>query len=111
MEKEKYLKKIDKRWKKSTKKFFKAVLDNVTSAKSFEIEILIHCCSCLDQFIIAKNEIRRNGMTVVSKNGYIRINPLINVQKIAFQQFLQGVKLLGISNTVVNKVGRPLGGS
>lgn len=110
MDKEKYLKKIDKKWKKQTKRFFKTVLENVTSAKTFEVEILIHCCSCLDQFLIAKKEIRKNGMTITSKNGYIRINPIINVQKIAFQQFLQGIKLLGISSTIAKKVGRPLSG-
>lgn len=98
---------------KKVEKFRKKVLRTFTFEK-YELQILDATLISLRQFYIASGQLENEGITTISKNGMQRKHPACEVQKVAWANFLSGIKTLKLQEmlTAENKrrPGRPLEG-
>lgn len=95
-------------------KRFKKKLYEIFELENMEKEIIKVVLCELENYYIAQDLLKKEGQIVKSKNGYIRKNPAIEISKISYNNFINGIKNLGLfknlqqENLKPNKVGRPL---
>lgn len=93
-------------WRSEVQKFF----DEIIEAFELEIDslqILKVGCDALERFYEAKQDLDTQGLSYVTDTGQIKKNPVAEIEKVARSQFLQAMRMLGISDVEPNRPGRP----
>lgn len=98
---------MDKRVKK-----FKRQLYAIFELEKMEREIVKVVLCELEQYYFAQDLLKQDGQIVKSKTGFIRKHPAIEISKISYNNFISGIKNLGLfknlQQDLKSKVGRPL---
>ena len=97
-----------KDWHPEAKQHFKLIC-GAYDFNEAEIPILYAAIDQLSRFFCARDRLNAEGLTFTGPSG-LRAHPCVTVEKQAFKNFLQGMRLLGVKDTEINKNkgGRPL---
>ena len=93
-------------WRSEVQIFFDEILKNfeleADSLKVFQV-----ACHSLDRYLEAKEKLDREGITYMTSTGNVKKHPANEIEKVAKAQFLQAMRMLGISDLEPNRPGRP----
>jgi P27 family predicted phage terminase small subunit len=93
-------------WRPEVQKFFDQILSEfdleADSMKVFQV-----ACNSLDRYLEAKEKLDNEGITYMTQSGNIKKHPANEIEKVAKAQFLQAMRMLGISAVEPNRPGRP----
>jgi hypothetical protein len=98
--------KPNKHWRIEVVRFWKE-LHAEFSFERDSVEILRVALDSYHDFLVARDEILKDGVTITSPSGQMRQHPCWQVERYARESFLRYMRALGISDTGVKAVGRP----
>jgi P27 family predicted phage terminase small subunit len=93
-------------WRREVQNFYDDIIKNfeleADSLKVFQV-----ACHSLDRYLESKEKLDSEGITYMTSTGILKKNPAFEVEKVSKAQFLQAMRMLGISDVEPNRPGRP----
>jgi P27 family predicted phage terminase small subunit len=99
--------KANESWRPETAAFWNDLIAGYEFERA-ELEILRMAADAMDRFLMARDAINKDGLTVATADGGIKQHPAWSIEKAARQDFHRFVKTLGINTpTEIKRPGRP----
>jgi P27 family predicted phage terminase small subunit len=93
-------------WRPEVQNFYDDIIKNfeleADSLKVFQV-----ACHSLNRYLEAKEKLDNEGTTYMTSTGNIKKHPANEIEKVAKSQFLQAMRMLGISDVEPKPPGRP----
>ena len=93
---------------KVAKTFWRQIQSEYRISDGAGLRILTNACECMDRAEAAREQIKKEGLTVKNRLGTSVVNPLCNVERDARSGMLQSLKHLNLDlEPLRDKPGRP----